>query len=134
MFFSHFALVLLFSIVLEHADGAGGCGGLLGRSFNRRLWVYTPLCSCERKNAQNAHCRRFALVLLFRGFSEDRKVRGALPEVGGRLGSRPFGRSGAPTVIGPADGHFGMWVCFRSFAQWGKCFLLNGIGWSCLKG
>jgi len=59
--FGHLALVMPFRVVSRSADVAGSWGEVPGCCRRLRSQVYMPWLGCERKNAQNVHCRRFAV-------------------------------------------------------------------------
>jgi hypothetical protein len=91
------------------------------------LGIHTVAGLC-RENTQNAHCRHFLIVWLFRGFVDAMEVQGMLPVHGGRWGSQPFGGSYVPMVVGFVDGHFEVWARFQGFARGRGCFLSNRDG------
>jgi hypothetical protein len=98
---------------------------MLGSCGNHPLWVYAPRLVAEVDLVKWARFGHLALVPPFRGLFEGHDVRRTLPGRGGRLGSRSFDRSGAPAVIGPVDGHIGVWARFRSSAQCRGLFLVK---------
>jgi hypothetical protein len=124
-FFGYIALVSLFPILLRCAEVAGGWGGMLGSCGNHHLWVYTPRLVAEVDLMKWARFGHLALVPPFRGLFKGYDMRGTLPRHRGRLGNCSFNCSSAPVVIGPVDGHIGVWARFRSFAQCRGLFLVK---------
>ena len=122
-FFGCIALVSPFPILLQCAEGAGGWRGMLGSCCNHHLWVYTPHFGAEVEFMEWSRFRHLALILSFHGFFGGSEVWRTLPGCRGRSGSCLFSRSGAPTVIGPVNGHFGAWARFQSTAQYWGLFL-----------